>query len=516
MSQDGLTQTSSAAAARLVGAAESYERPPSLGPAVSTGIKWKLVSLLAREGTRIGVGIMLARLLTPDEWGVASIALVVAAFFQMIPDLALGYSLVQRPSITEHDRSTVFWLSLGLGVGVTLVGIGLSGVIADVFSEPQVEELFRAVSIGFTISALAAVPTALLTRDLAYRSLELRYIAGTFAGGIVAVTLALAGAGAWAIVGNSLAAIVASTLLVWIVTPWRPRFMFSRASARSLGSFGATVFGSQLLLYAQLNSDKVLVGRYLGAGALGLYSFAYNLMFTPILNVAFPLQQVLFPALATIQEDEDRLRAAWLRGKRLAVAILAPTFLLVAIVAPDLVPTVFGERWEDAVPVLQLLCVAGVAYSLGTLDWSLLVVRGRVRALLLLSALLTIGVTSAVAIGLRWDLEGVAACYAAAQWLLVLPAMWITTRAGRVDFRPTLRAAGSSLPFAVAAAAAGYGVRWAMLDAGMPAIVRIIATAATMATGYAALAWLFSPPLRAEIRRGLARISRSSMKVSVP
>ncbi len=494
--------------ARVEGLTETYLQPESLTPAVTTGIKWKLASLLVREGTRVAVGILLARLLTPDEWGIAGIALVVAAVFQMIPDLALGHALVQRASITEKDRSTVFWLSLGLGMGVTVVGIALSGPIAAAFSEPEVENLFRAVSVGFTISALATVPAALLTRDLAYRSLELRQIAGTIAGAVVAVTLALAGAGPWAIVGNSLAALSASTILLWILTSWRPRLVFSSASARTLGLFGATVFGSQLLLYAQLNGDKLLVGRYLGANALGLYSFAYSLMFAPILNIAFPLQQVLFPALATIQGDEGRLREAWLRGKRLSVAIVAPLFLIVAVVAPDLIPVVFGERWEDAIPVLQMLCVAGVAYSLGTLDWSLLVVRAKVRTLLRLSLLVTATVIGAVAIGLQWGIVGVAVAYAIAMWTLALPTMWITTRAGSVRFSETLRAATSCLPFALASALAGYGVRRGLLEVGTPVGLRIVATAATITSVYVAGAWLGSPPLRAEIKRAADRARR--------
>jgi O-antigen/teichoic acid export membrane protein len=254
------------------------------------------------------------------------------------------------------------------------------------------------------------------------------------------------------------------------------------------------------MAYAQYSADKILVGRFLGTAALGTYSFAYNLMFMPIMNIGYPLQQVLFPALASIQDDEERLRAAWLRGKQLAVAVLVPAFLLVVVVAPDLVPLVFGNAWKQAVPVLQLLCFAGVAYSLGTLNWNLLLVRNRPRALLQLTILITSVVLLSVVVGLTWGVVGVAACYAGAHWLLVLPETWLTTRAGGVGFMTTLRAASAALPFAAAAAILGYGARLALLETGVPPAVRIVAATVTLLVAYAGLVRVGSRTLWSEAR----------------
>jgi len=507
LSKERITDASSSSI-RVRGAEEAYTAPENLGPAIASGVKWKLVSQVLREGTRLGVGILLARLLTPEEWGIAGMALVVAAFLAILPYMGLNHALVSRTTISEEDRSTVFWMSLALGVAMTLLGIALASVVARFFGEPQVEELFWLASVGFTITSLSTVPGALMTRDLAYRSLELRQMAGTLVGSAVAVGLALAGAGPWAIVANSIASATASTFFLWLLSSWRPRFLFSRESYRDLGGFGIRVYGAQILQYFQLNADNLLIGRYLGPAALGSYAFAYNLMVTPLLNVAWPIQHVVFPALASIQDDQERLRAVWLRGKRLALAIMAPGFLALAVVGPDLVPLVFGPKWNDSIPVLQLLCLAGLAYSIGTQNQILLMVRNRARTLFWLS-LAIVGITVAgIVVGLFWGIVGVSAALAITQWALVAPETWVTTRAGRMRFWETLFVTCSPLPFAFAAAGVGYVVRLEAKAVGVPSGVRIVLAVLTMIVVYLGSTWLGSSPLREEMREALSHVRR--------
>jgi len=483
-----------------------YTPPESLRGPVLAGVKWKLISQILREGTRLAIGILLARLLTPEEWGVASLALVIASLLTVLADVGLPVALVQRARIDELDRSTLFWTALGLGIAFTAVGIALSGLVADIFGEPELQSLFAVLCIGFTIAGLEKVPGSLLARDLAFRALELRQIAATTGGAAVALALALAGAGAWAIIGNSLTTTVVSCALLWVVTPWRPRLVFSWNSFRSLTGFGGTLLAAQLVTYVQMNADRLLIGRYVGAAGVGVYSFAYQLMFTPILNVTYPLQMVLFPVFATIQEDIERLNALWLRTKRLSVALMAPAFLLLLVVAPDLLPALFGSQWDDAIPILQVLCLAGVAYSLTTQNGILLLAQGKAGTNFWLTVFATVVVVASVAVGLHWGTLGVATGFAVAHWSLVLPYTWITTKAASIGFLLTLRATCSPLPFAAVATAAAYGVRLGLLETGTPTAARILIVAATLLSVYAGLAYVGSVPLRAEIREALDRL----------
>jgi O-antigen/teichoic acid export membrane protein len=483
-----------------------YAPPESLKSSVVTGVKWKVLSQVLREGSRLGMGILLARLLAPAEWGLASMALVVASLMTTLSDLSLAAALVQQQRITEEDRSTMFWTCLALGVGLTAVGVAGSGLVADFFGEPQLQLLFAVASIAFIFNAIERVPVALLVRDLAFRSFELRQLIATILGCAVAVVLAVLGAGAWAIIGNFLTVAIVSALLTWLITYWRPRLVFSWTSFRRLTGFGFNVFGSVLLVNVQTTADRLLIGRFLGPSALGVYTFSNQLMYTPVLNVAYPLQAVLFPVLATIQAERDRMNAAWLRGKRLTVSIMTPAFMTLLVAAPDLIPTLFGRRWDDSIPIVQLLCLGGVAYSLGTQNWNILMVLNKVGILLRLTLLVTVTVVVAVIVGLPWGIVGVAASFAVAQWLLVTPEIWITSRATGIGLGATFRATCSALPFAFAAAAGGYALRIALVSLEVPAFARVMLVAVFIVGAYLGLAYLGSTPLRQDIRQAVRSI----------
>ena len=176
--------------------------------------------------------------------------------------------------------------------------------------------------------------------------------------------------------------------------------------------------------------------------------------------------------------------------------------------APDVIPSVFGSKWNDAIPVLQLLCVAGIAYSLSTANALLLLVKDKLKTLFRLTLFITVTTTVGAAAGLRWGIVGVAAGYALAQWALVVPDFWITTRSASFGLRPALRAALTPLPAALGAAVVAYGVRPGIDRVGMPAVARMFVTAAVLTIVYAALAYVSSAALRSEMRAGFERVVR--------
>ena len=482
--------------------------PESLSKPVVAGLKWKLFAQLIREGSRFGIAVLLARLLTPAEWGVASIALAFGALLTMIADLALPYALIQRPRITEADRSTMFWTAAALGVAGTLVGVALSGPASDVFDEPQLQSLFAVLCIGITIASLEKVPGSLLVRDFRFRALELRQIAAALVGAAASLVLALTGAGAWAIIGGSLATTTASCALLWYVTKWRPRFTFSRGSFRRLTSFGSTTLGSLLLTYVQQYADRLLIGRNLGASAAGTYVLAYNLMFIPIVNITGPLQAVLFSVFSRIQDDPERIAAGWLRGRRLTVALMAPAFMTLFVVGPQLVPLVFGPQWEDSIPVLELLCLSGVGYALAADNNVLLLARNKAGTLLRITGFATAVILAAIVIGLEWGIVGVAAGLAVAQWSLFLPTTFATARAGSVGFAQAVGASTVSLPFVAIGTAAALAIRISLLSVGAPDLVVIALAATALLTVYPAASYVGSSSLRSEMNAAWARAER--------
>jgi len=403
------------------GVAAAVDPPPdTLRSSVVRGVGWKLVAQLTTVGTRVIFGVMLAHLLTPHEYGLAGMALVFTGLATIFADPSLGSALIQRREISELDKSTVFWTNLGLGVACTIVGVLSANTVAGFFSQPDVAPLFAVVSLNFTINALSSTQMALLTRSMEWRTLELREIASILAGSIFAVALAFAGFGAWAIVGQFLCAGVVSVILLWSISTWRPRFAFSLTSLRSLASFGLSLFFARILAYLNGNADNLLIGRYLGTTSLGIYSVAYNVMYAPIARVTQPIGQVMFAALSRVQHDLKRLGNAWLKSVKLSSAVAVPAFVGMLVVAPEFVSVVLGNRWHDATPILQLLCIAGIAECVVAMNPSLLVAMGRGGALLrftIFSSILTVG---GFALGLIWGVVGVTSFYAGTR-VIVLP-----------------------------------------------------------------------------------------------
>ena len=354
-------------------ASSSPELPEGrLSSHVLRGLRWKIASQSWQQVSRLVIAIVLARLLSPHDYGLAAMALVVASFIIPFADLGLGAALVQRRSIDEADRSTAFWVSVGSGLLITVVMILVSPFIADFYRNSAVGPLIAVISLSFFLTSLGATHRSLLVRSMDFRNLELRYVIASLVSGIVAIVVAAKGFGAWAFVSQELVLAVTSTVLVWIVVPWRPSFVIHRRSLRELGGFGGRALGGAFFVTLNRNTDNVLIGRYLGSTPLGLYSFSYNLMLTPLSRVVAPLQQVAFPAFSRLQDDPKKLASWWLRSNRLLAAVCVPPLIGIIITAQDSVPLVFGDQWLPAVPIIQVLCWVGILLCLQAMNDSIL------------------------------------------------------------------------------------------------------------------------------------------------
>jgi O-antigen/teichoic acid export membrane protein len=480
---------------------EAGARPAgSLAAPVLGGLRWKAAAQAVDLCTRAVVAVLLARLLGPHELGLAAMAFAFSALGQAFADAAMTTAIVQRRHLTELDRSTAFWMSLAAGALLALLGVAASGLVAAFFAEPRVRALFAVLSAGFVVGALGAVPAALLARALDFRRLELAGIAGSLLGAAVAVAAAAAGAGAAAVVARSLADLSLTTALLWRAVAWRPRLVFSAASLRDLGAFGLDVLGSRLFFYLQRNADNLLVGRFLGASSLGAYALAYNLVLLPFAQLADPLRTVLFPVLAGIQDDRERVAAVWLRATRVLAAVLLPVLLGLVVMAPDFVAVVLGPRWHPAAGPLRVLAVVGGAQSLIAINSVVLTALGHTRALLRFSILTFLLSLLGFALGLKWGLVGVSVGYLAANAIIVPLYLRLTARAVSLSVRRAAAALAGVTKAATATLFCVLAARAGLLAAGTPASVRLAAVTAIGAAAFAALAARHAPELRDELR----------------
>ncbi len=455
--------------------AESVETGTGMRGRVLGGIAWKVASQVVLQGSRVVVAVVIARLLAPHDYGLAAMALIFSSLVLVFSDLALGAAVVQRRSLTEDDRSTVFWTSAGAGLAFTLAGIAASGPIASFYGQPHVQALFAALSLAFVVTSLGTVQAAVLTRAMDFRRLELSVMGGNLAGAAVGIAAAVDGLGAWAIILQQLATAAGCSLLLFVLCPWRPHLRFSRASLRSLLGFSANVFGQRVLYYLHRNTDNLLVGRFLGPAALGAYGLAYNVMLVPFTRIAGPLQEVLFPAFSRLQDDPRRIADVWIRVTRLVAALAMPALVGLAVVAPDFVHVVLGPRWAQATPVLQILVWVGLLQSLQTLNTGILIALDRTRLLFRFSIGFFAAHLVAFAVGVQFGIVGVATGYAISSTLVEPIFSWLTARGLGISPLEVPRALAG---VAQAAAAMGLSVvvaRALLVHEGVAPEVRLLA-----------------------------------------
>jgi O-antigen/teichoic acid export membrane protein len=468
---------------------------------VMRGLLWQFVGRGTWQLSQIVVVVVLARLLTPHEYGIAGMVLVVISFEPLIAGVGLASALVQRPAITELDKSTVFWTNGAIGLLACLIGIAVSPLVADFYGNAQVEPLFAAVSVVFLLSSLSSVQANLLVREMDFRAMELRSMAGTLVGAGTAIAIAAEGGGAWALVGQQLAFYAVSLTLLTGFSRWRPRLMYSRSSLRELRRFGGEVSGTLLMTQLTQNTDNVLIGRFLGATALGLYSFGYSLIMLPVSRIASPIIQVLYPVFSRVQHDRQRLASLWLRSLRMMTAVTLPAMLGLIVVAPDMIDVVFGRRWQHATPVVQLLAAVGITFGIGELNGIALQALGRTKLLFRYSCgLFAAGLISFV-VGLQWGIVGVAGCFAAVNLFVQPLYLHLTAQAMGIGLRQCGQELSGVMQTTAAAIATALLTRELLLADGVPTALRLAATIAAAAVVYGcALLWR-APEVVLEIRR---------------
>jgi O-antigen/teichoic acid export membrane protein len=457
----------------MTGGGQGGDAGDSMLALVRRGVSWKLVSQVVVQVARVVFALVVARLLTPEDFGLAAMALVVAGFVIAFSDLGLGAALIQRRSIDELDRSTVFWSGLVVGVLLTLAGIALAAPISAFYGEPAVEGLMAALSVCFLISAMSATQRALLSREMDFRRLELSAMAGVIVGGLVSVAGAVSGWGPWALIAQQIVTVVVTTTVLWFATSWRPKFAFSIDSLRTLGGYGVHVLGTRLVYRAQESALPLVIGRFLGAAPLGIFTIAYTIILVPLTRLAIPIGEVLFPAFSRMQDERERVAHFWIRALEVLAAICTPAMVGLAIVAADFVEVVLGDQWSDAVPVIQILAWVGLIQALQAWNGGILMGLGRSRTLFRATLSFFVVYLASFLIGVQWGIVGVAVTYAVVATVLEVAYLWLTTHALGISFWRPVRALSG-----VAQASALMGILVAALQAvltehGLPPALRL-------------------------------------------
>jgi polysaccharide transporter, PST family len=394
--------------------------PAGLEGRVARGLSWTMLDVWGREGLNFLVFLVLANLLLPVDFGLMALASVFVALAQVLADAGLEEALIQRPQLTARQTATAFWTAVTLGLVLTVLLVALAGPISTALGEPRLGSILQVLALTFVLSSLSSVQIGLLRRRLAFKSLAVRSVSSAAVGGLTGVALALSGFGVWALVGMQLLFAATSVVVLWLALPWRPSLQLSVLDFRSLLAFGARVVGSDLMTFLSRNADNFLIGVALGPTVLGLYAVAYRILDATqalLVNVA---RKVAFPALSTLQDEPDRLRRAYLRLSRTAAVAVLPAYLGMALVAPELIVLLFGQRWAASGPIATVLFLSGPALTLQAFSISLLYATGHPDVYFRFRIVTTVTTVLAFVIAVPFGVLAVAGAFALSGYL-VLP-----------------------------------------------------------------------------------------------
>ncbi len=392
------------------------------------GHRSMLFSQALKLGCKLASVLVLARLVTPDDHGLFAMASSVVLLLTLFRDAGLGAAAVQARSLDEVQLNTLFWCHLGIGVVLTLVTLGCARLAANFYATPAVTPLLMTMSIAFLLIGAGGFARSQLER--ASRFGDVSRIEGTAAvvGTLAMISAAATGAGAYSFAAYLLVSETAATGLAWRALTWKPHGSPEWSSVRGLLRIGVDVTGYQVIVYFLQQIDAIVVGRFFGAHALGLYNRANQLLALPNLYVATPLNQVALVTLSRLGTDStDFVRHARTTATVIAHLIL-PLFAVCVVLPEETVRLVLGAQWPDAAPLLRLLSVAAAAATITSLGYAINVAAGQTGRLVL-SASFALPITvAAVWFGAKRGPIGVAEAIAAVNVLLMVPRLWWALR----------------------------------------------------------------------------------------
>jgi len=410
------------------------DKPPmELKQKALKGIIWSGAQTWGGRAVSFIVFVVLSRLLTPEAFGLVAMASLFITFIQTFQDQGFGDAIIQRSDLQQEHLDTAFWTNLLTGVLLTLVSIICSGLIATLFHQPQLVPIIRWLSLSFILAGLSSTQQAILRRQLAFKELTLRSVSAIFVGGVIGVVLAFLGFGVWSLVTQTLINGLVGIMVLWRVSHWRPSFHFSKKHFHDLFTFGVNIIGMNILNFFNRHADDLLIGYFLGPTLLGFYTIAYKLFGTMTELLTSVTNAVAFPTFSRLQNDSERMHRAFYQAVHYTSLIAFPAFIGMAVVAPELIPTLFGPQWTISIPVLRVLAFIGILLSIFYFHNSLVIAIGKPSWRLGMIFLNAITNVIAFAIAVRWGIIAVAAAYVIRGYLISPIEFWMVRKLAKID-----------------------------------------------------------------------------------
>jgi PST family polysaccharide transporter len=442
-----------------------------------------MASQVVKFGLNLGANVILARLLTPGDYGIAGMVTTITLFVGFFKDLGLSTATVQKEEITHEQVSTLFWVNLLLGTVTALVVVVIAPIAAWFYKEPRLIWITIVTSIGFIFSSLGVQHGALLSRQMRFSTLVVIDITVTALSFVVGVILAMLGFRYWALVLYPLAASLLYTLAYWMVCSWRPGLPKRKIGMRSLLVFGSNVTGSNVLAFFARNTDNILIGRVWGAQQLGLYSKAYQLLMLPLVRINAPIAAVTIPSLSRLQSDPKEFCQHYLNAISIVAFLCLPLMSFLVVASEEVIQLFLGNQWTAASTIFRFLAISALVQPIYETNSWLHIATGRTDRMVKWGLFSLPIITGAFCLGLPYGADGVALSYAIAMLLLAIPCMKFAIQGTSITLLDLGRSLVEPLVASLLAGLGAWGVKWAIGE-DVSLLILLISTGSVAAVIY--------------------------------
>ncbi len=384
---------------------------------------WVAASTYFNQLFTIFTGAILARILSPQDFGIVGMLMVFSGFVAVFSSGALGSAVIQFRDFTSMQLSTIFWLSAVLGVVTSLLFVAISPLIATFYKRPELSLLGMISGINFFLVSLQTVPDGLLRKKMQFKKLALISSFSAIISGLTGVYLAINGYGYWSLVLQTLTFTLVASLTTNIVAGWAPHFSIDSKVMREVFGFSGNLVLFNAVNYWARNGDNLIIGRFLGAAPLGFYNRAYSLMLYPINLLAGVVNPVLHPVLSSIQSDQPKVYAGYLKIIKLISLVSIPAMVFFAMLAKEIIGLVWGPQWRESVGVFQILSIVGGFQVITSTTGVVYLAKKRTDLLLKIGIINSVLLLTGISLGVIWGIEGVAWGYAIAFSIIFVPTM---------------------------------------------------------------------------------------------
>jgi len=387
------------------------------------GLKWSSIARFGRQLIQYVTTLILALLLSPEDFGLIAIAFVIIGFLDIFKDLGTSSALIYIDSPSRMLLSSIFWINIFFGIAISVLIFLTAPLVADFFSNVKATSVLKVLSISFAISSFGIVQKALLEREYKFDLLARSELLSVFGGSIIGITLAFLGYGVWSLVFQALVSVSLLTIFLWLSGKWKPDLQFSLQEIKTVFGYSINLLGYNVFNYFVRNMDYLLIGKYLGERELGHYYIAYKIMLYPVQNISLVISRVMFPIYSRIKEDNSRFRKIYMQ---VAAAIALITFPLMAIVmgTSDIFTSVFFQaKWNTNLLTLLLVLLApvGMIQSIATTTGSIYQAKGKTDWMFRWGVFTGFVMVGGFVIGLNWGVIGIAVSYLITTLLLLYP-----------------------------------------------------------------------------------------------